>query len=114
MMVMKTVIFPKCINWLFGRISPFILFLRVFDVKHTKCNPSPKSKIIVITFCANYCICGWWAIIKTLNLCVLLLEEKNISFAFSVAQPKCFPTYFTYLYYFNFLHLMFKHPEAFF
>ena len=40
---MKTVIFPKWINWLFGRISPFILFLRVFDVKPTKCNPSPKS-----------------------------------------------------------------------
>ena len=83
MMVMKTVIFPKCINWLFGRISPFILFLRVFDVKPTKCNPSPKSKLIVITFCANYCICGWWAIIKTLNLCVLLLEEKYLFCFFS-------------------------------
>ena len=75
--------FPKCRTQLFDWISPFILFFRVFDVKLTKCNPSPKSKLIIITFCTNYCICGWWAIIKTLNLCVLLLEEKYLFCFFS-------------------------------
>ena len=40
--------------------------------------------------------------------------KRNSSSAFSAKHAKCFQTYFTYLYYSNFLHLMFKHPEILF
>ena len=42
------------------------------------------------------------------------IQKRNSSSAFSAKHTKCFQTYFTYLYYSNFLHLMFKHPEIFF